>query len=58
MPTILWTRLFLQDQGYASTETVVNQDNQSAILLENHGNLALQKGVNILRLGIFTSLIK
>ena len=43
MPAILWTRQFLQDQGYTSTETVVNQGNQSAILLENHGKFSSTK---------------
>ena len=42
-PEILWTRLFLQDQGYGRTETVVNQDNQSAILSENHGKFSSTK---------------
>ena len=43
MPTILWTRLFLHDQGYGSTGTVINQDNQSAILLENYGKFSSTK---------------
>ena len=40
MPAILWTRLFLQDQGYGGTETVINQDNQSTILLATHGKFS------------------
>ena len=43
MAAILWTRLFYQDRGYSSTETVINQDNQSAILLENHGKFSSTK---------------
>ena len=37
MPMILWTNYFLQAQGYATTDTVLYQDNQSAILLEKNG---------------------
>jgi len=37
MPQILWTRNFLQTQGYENSITIVGQDNQSAMLLEQHG---------------------
>ena len=38
MPQILWTRYFIMEaQGYNIKDTVVYQDNQSAILLENNG---------------------
>lgn len=37
MPQILWTRYFLQAQGYAMKDNVVHQDNRSAILLEENG---------------------
>lgn len=37
MPLILWTRYFLQAQGYDVRENKVFQDNQSAILLEKNG---------------------
>lgn len=37
MPQILWTRHFLEAQGYKIEENVVYQDNQSAILLEKNG---------------------
>ena len=43
IPAILWTRLFLQDQGYGITETVINQDDQSTILLANQGKLSSAK---------------
>jgi hypothetical protein len=33
---ILWTRLFLQEQGYRVEDNVVYQDNKSAILLEKN----------------------
>lgn len=37
MPSILWTRLFLEAQDYGVTENIVYQDNKSAILLEKNG---------------------
>lgn len=37
MPQVLWTRYFLQVQGYSVDESVMYQDNKSAILLEQNG---------------------
>ena len=37
MPIILWTNYFLEGQGYEAQNTILYQDNQSAILLENNG---------------------
>jgi hypothetical protein len=37
MPSILWTNYFLEHQGYTSNNTILYQDNKSAILLENNG---------------------
>ena len=37
MPMVLWTRHFMEAQGYSVTDNVVYQDNQSAILLERNG---------------------
>jgi hypothetical protein len=37
MPQILWTRYFLQAQGYDVAASTIYQDNQSAILLEKNG---------------------
>ncbi|MDA3875508.1 MAG: reverse transcriptase domain-containing protein [Halothiobacillus sp.] len=37
MPMVLWSRNFLEHQGYAVQDNVVYQDNQSAILLERNG---------------------
>jgi hypothetical protein len=37
MPMIIWTNLFLEAQGYGAKETILYQDNQSAILLEKNG---------------------
>ena len=42
MPQILWTRYFIMEaQGYNIKDTVVYQDNQSAILLENNGRASI-----------------
>ena len=37
MPVILWTNYFLEAQGYGHQDTMLYQDNQSAILLEKNG---------------------
>ncbi len=34
---VLWTQLFLEEQGYPIDENIVYQDNKSAILLEENG---------------------
>ena len=46
MPDILWTKLFLQGQGYGSggkVETILLQDNKRTILLETHGKYSSTK---------------
>ena len=37
MPQVLWTRYFLEEQGYKADTSVVYQDSKSAILLEENG---------------------
>ena len=37
MPQVLWTTYFLDAQGYDVKDTIMYQDNQSAMLLEKHG---------------------
>ena len=34
---ILWTRLFMEAQGYEINKNILYQDNKSTILLENNG---------------------
>jgi hypothetical protein len=36
MPQILWTRYFLEAQGYGVKDSIINQGNQSVILLEKN----------------------
>ena len=43
MPAILWTRLFLEAQGYSVSENIIYQDNQAAILLEKNGKASSGK---------------
>ncbi len=43
MSSILWTRHFLEAQGYKVKENIVYQDNQSAILLEKNGKASSGK---------------
>jgi hypothetical protein len=43
MPMTLWTRQFMEGQGYDITENVVHQDNQSSMLLERNGQQSSTK---------------
>jgi hypothetical protein len=43
MPQALWTRYFIEAQGYEVTDNVIFQDNQSAILLEKNGTCFQQQ---------------
>ncbi len=43
MPQALWTRYFIEAQGYEVTDNVILQDNQSAILLEKNGRASSSK---------------
>ena len=40
---IIWTRNFLNEQGYTIESSTVYQDNKSAILLEKNGTLSSSK---------------
>jgi hypothetical protein len=43
MPQIMWTNYFLEAQGYGLTQTILYQDNRSAILLEKNGKMSSSK---------------
>ncbi len=43
MPDILWTNYFLKAQGYGVKDTIIYQDNKSAILLEKNGKMSSTK---------------
>ena len=43
MPQILWTRYFLEAQGYGTDEIILYQDNMSAMLLKKNGKKSSTK---------------
>ena len=43
MSLIIWTKNFLEAQGYRASDNVVYQDNQSAMLLERNGRASSGK---------------
>jgi hypothetical protein len=43
MPSILWSRYFLQAQGYKVGNNIIFQDNQSTMLLERNGKASSSK---------------
>jgi hypothetical protein len=53
MPQVLWTRYFIEAQGYKVSEAVVYQDNQSAILLEKNGKESSGKKTKHIRVRYF-----
>jgi hypothetical protein len=50
---ILWTRLFLENQGYMVRDTKLYQDNQSAILLEKNGKRSSSKQMRHINIRYF-----
>ena len=43
LPQVLWTRQFLEEQGWMDSVTVIYQDNTSSILLERNGRSSSTK---------------
>jgi hypothetical protein len=43
LPQALWTTSFLRHQGYDVKNALLNQDNMSAMLLENNAVLSMSK---------------
>ena len=43
IPAVLWTRYLIQEQGYPLKPSILHQDNQSSILLENNGRASSGK---------------
>ena len=43
MPSLLWTRNFMEAQGIAVKDVILHQDNQSSILLAKNGRLSSSK---------------
>ena len=53
MSKILWTRLFIESQGYHVADNVLYQDNQSAMLLEKNGKMSSSKRTRHLDIRFF-----
>lgn len=53
MPQVLWTRYFLEAQGYGLRDNLVYQDNQSAILLEENGKGSSSKRTRHINIRFF-----
>jgi hypothetical protein len=43
LPQVIWTRYFLEAQGYRISDSIVFQDNQNSILLERNGRTSSGK---------------
>ena len=50
---ILWTRLFMEEQGYPIEKNILYQDNKSAILLELNGQKSVGKRSRHLNIKFF-----
>jgi hypothetical protein len=50
---MLWTRLFMEAQGYAIKENILHQDNKSAILLEKNGKRSSSKRTRAINIRYF-----
>lgn len=53
MPQVLWTRYFLDAQGYSMSGNVVYQDNRSAMLLEQNGKGSSSKRTRHINIRFF-----
>ena len=53
MPKVLWSKLFMEAQGYEIKNNVVFQDNKSAILLEKNGQKSSGKRSRALNIRYF-----
>jgi hypothetical protein len=50
---ILWTKLFLDEQGYRVSRNLLHQDNKSAILLEKNGKRSSSKRTRAINIRYF-----
>ena len=53
LPSIIWSKNFLEAQGYPLTDVILHQDNQSSILLEKNGRLSSSKRTKHINLRYF-----
>ena len=54
---ILWTKLFMEAQGYKIRENILYQDNKSTILLLNNGKASLGKRTRAINIRYFFFMI-
>jgi hypothetical protein len=54
-PQMLWTRYFIEAQGYKMNESVLNQYNMSAMLVETNGKESSSKRTNHINIRYFLS---
>jgi hypothetical protein len=52
LPQALWTKYFMEAQGYGVT-TILNQDNQSTIKLSDNGKASSGKGTRHINIRYF-----
>ena len=57
MPQVLWTRYFLEAQGYEVSESIVYQDNKSTILLAENGKASSGRRTRHINIRYFLSRI-
>ena len=55
MSLILWTRYFLEVQGYGVDDVIIYQDNKNAILLEQKGHASSTRQTRHLNIRYFLS---
>ena len=53
MPQILWTKYFLEAQGYPAKETMIHQENLSSITLEKNGKTSSSKRTKHIQIRYF-----
>jgi hypothetical protein len=53
MPQVIWTRYFLEAQGYGVRESKIYQDNQSLMLMEKNGRASSSKQTRHIKIRYF-----
>jgi hypothetical protein len=55
LPQVIWTKYFLEAQGYGIKDSVVYQDNKSAMLYEQNGKASSSKQTWHITSGVFVT---
>ena len=53
LPQVLWTRYFMEAQGYKVKENIIMQDNVSAMKLEKNGRASSSRKTNHINIRYF-----